>query len=247
MKIKKMVKVTATALLFISFSFSSAVAQGFNNLNDCLVTNDIGKFTYKVRNARLGNAAGVVGGAGHFKIDHTDSICNSSYSNISEIRGLPLEQAEEKSLSVKVQVTQHTGGDSDRWLLHEIEDSYRDGDDEDSRLGLFSGAGVKIREINGNKIIYWGLGGGSYIWVNGQKVIEIKYTDLQRNKPEPIEVVKAYLQKFPSTITTTDADFKSSAYNAKLDQRRDRTQTVAMRQMERAVSGGRCNSSRPDL
>jgi hypothetical protein len=47
------------------------------------------------------------------------------------------------------------------------------------------------------------LGGGSYTWVSGQKVIEIKYTDLQRAKPEPIEVVQSYLQKHPSTIPST--------------------------------------------
>jgi hypothetical protein len=175
MKISKILKVIPSVLLFICFSHSTA--QCFTNLSDCLVTTDIGKFTYKARNAGLGNASGVVGDADHFDLDHTDSICNGSYSNISEIRGLPLEEAEEKSLSVKVEVTQHTGGDSDRWLLHEIEDSYRDGDDNDGRLGLLSGARVKIREINGNKIIYWGLGGGNYIWISGQKVVEIKYTD----------------------------------------------------------------------
>ena len=81
------IKYLATILLLISISFSYAVAQGFSNLSDCLVTTDIGKFTYKVRNARLGNSSGVVGDADHFDLDHTDSICNGSYSNISEIRG----------------------------------------------------------------------------------------------------------------------------------------------------------------
>ena len=42
-----------------------------------------------------------------------------------------------------------------------------------------------------------------YTWTSGQKVIEIKYTDLQRTKSEPKEVVKAYLQKHPSSIPTT--------------------------------------------
>lgn len=90
-----------------------------------------------------------------------------------------------------------------QWLLHEVEDSYRDRDNSDGQLGMLSGAGVKIRDIGGSKFIYWGLGGGSYTWISGQKVIEIKYTDLQRTKPEPIEVVQAYLQKHPSTILTS--------------------------------------------
>ncbi|MCX7635033.1 MAG: hypothetical protein N2Z74_04730 [Syntrophales bacterium] len=115
---------------------------------------------------------------------------------------------------VKVEVTQHAGGDSDRWLLHEVEDGYRDNDDSDGRLGLLSGAGVKIREIDGNKIFYWGLGGGSYSWVSRNNiVIEIKYVDLQRTKPEPLSVVKAYLNKHPSLITLTDSDLKSKAHN----------------------------------
>jgi hypothetical protein len=213
MKIRKMVKVTATLLLlFISLSFSYAAAQGFTNLGDCLVTNDIGKFTYKLRNAQLGNAAGVVGGAGHFKLDHQDAICNGSYSNISEIRGLPLEEAEEKSMSVKVEVTQHTGGDSDRWLLHEIEDNYHD--DEMETLGLVTDGAV-MRKIDNKRVLWLGIGGGTFRWVSNNVVINVSYTDLQGNKPEPLDVVQAYLTKFPSTITNTDAEFKSTAYNVK--------------------------------
>lgn len=208
----KLIKFTAIALLTAFISMSYSTAHGFTNLGDCLVTTDIGKYIYDVKTARLGNAAGVVGGADHFKIDHVDSICSGEYSNINEVRVYQTrEEIVNHLVSVDVQVTQHTGGDSDRWLLHEVEDSYRDGDDGDGRLGLFSGAGVKIREITGNKIIYWGLGGGSYTWISGQKIIEVKYTDLQRTKPEPIEVVQAYLAKFPSTITTTAVEFKSSA------------------------------------
>jgi hypothetical protein len=103
-------------------------------------------------------------------------------------------------LGIRVEVTQHPSSDSDQWLLHEIEDSYRDGEDENGRMGLLSGMGVKIRDIGGNKFIYWGLGGGSYVWMNDQKVIKIQYTDLQRTKPEPLEIIQAYLQKFPSTL-----------------------------------------------
>jgi hypothetical protein len=190
----KIIKVTATILLFIIFSFSYAVAQGFTNLSDCLVTNDIGEFTYKVRNARLGNASGVVGDADHFDLDHTDSICNGSYSNISEIRGLPLKEAEEKSLSVKVQVTQHTGGDSDRWLLHELDADFR------NYYGI-PGKSYGPEQINGQTILQDDVAGANYRWLSGNKVIEIKYRDSQMTKPEPLEIVKAYLTKHPSTIS----------------------------------------------
>jgi len=205
----KLIKFTTFALLMAFITLSYSTAQGFTNLSDCLVTTDIGKFTYRVRNARLGNACGVVGGADHFKLDHLDSICNGKYSNLSEIRGLPLEEAEEKSLSVHVEVTQHTGGDSDRWLLHEVETSFRDSDkleagpDEDSM----------VRIIDNNKIFFYGGGVVGYRWIRNNIVINIQYTNLSGPKPEPIEVIKAYLAKFPSTITLTDAELKASAHN----------------------------------
>ena len=194
MKLRKIAKVTTTVLLLILFSFSYVVAQGFNSLNDCLVTNDIGKFTYKARNARLGNAAGVVGGADHFKLDHTDSICNGSYSNISEIRGLQLEDAEEKSLSVKVQVTQHTGGDSDRWLLHELDAEFR------NYFGI-PDLTYTVRSIDGNTILVDATGGRDYRWLSGNKIVVVEYNAQQlSSKPEPLEIVKAYLAKHPSSI-----------------------------------------------
>jgi hypothetical protein len=34
-------------------------------------------------------------------------------------------------------------------------------------------------------------------------VVDIRYTDLQKTKPEPLEIVNAYLRKFPSTIPST--------------------------------------------
>ncbi|MCE5210602.1 MAG: hypothetical protein LLG40_03495 [Deltaproteobacteria bacterium] len=205
----KIMKFTTMALLMAFIALSYSTAQGFTNLNDCLVTNDIGKFTYRVRNARLGNACGVVGGADHFKMDHVDSICNGKYSNLSEIRGLPLEEAEEKSLSVKVEVTQHTGGDSDRWLLHEVETSFRDSDN----LEIGPDEDAMIRTINNNKIFFYGGGVVGYRWINNNVIVNIQYTNLSGPKPEPIEVVKAYLAKFPSTITLADAELKASAHN----------------------------------
>ena len=206
----KLIKFTVMAILLVIISLSYSTAHSFTNLNECLVANDIGKYTYDLKYSRLGNAAGVVGGADHFKVDHVDSICSGEYSNINEIRGLPVTEAEEKLLSIDVQVTQHTGGDSDRWLLHEVEDSYRD--DESETLGLLT-QGARLREINGKKII--SLRGNGYSWVSNNVVVDIAYTDLQGTKPEPLEVIQAYLQKFPSTITSTPIEFKGNAYNVK--------------------------------
>ena len=207
-------KILRTLMMFKFFwvCFLLPSAGAFTSLSDCLITQDIGKFKFDSKAAGIGSAPGFVGLTGHFQ-DHEDKICTGDYSNIDEIRGLPDEEAYEKVFTVEVQVTQHAGADSDKWLLHEVEDGYRDGDDSDGRLGRLSGEGVKIRDIGGSKLIYWGLGGGSYSWISGQKVIEIKYTDLQRTKPEPIEVVQAYLQKHPSTITLSDAELKSKAHD----------------------------------
>lgn len=187
------IKFAAMVLLIAFVALSYSTAQGFTNLSDCLVTTDIGKFTYRVRDARLGNACGVVGGADHFKLDHVDSICNGRYSNLSEIRGLPLEEAEEKSLSVHVEVTQHTGGDSDKWLLHEVDADFR------TYYGI-PGKSYGPEKIEGQTILVDSAGGNDYRWLSGNKIIKIEYIDLQMTKSEPLEVVKAYLAKNPSTI-----------------------------------------------
>jgi hypothetical protein len=207
----KLLKFSTTAFLLVFISLSYSIAQGFTNLNDCLVTTNIGKYIYDVKTARLGNASGVVGGAGHFKVDHVDSICSGEYSNINEVIGLETrEEIVNKLISVDVQVTQHTSGDSDRWLLHEVEDSYRDSDME--TLGLLTD-GTVMRKVDNNRVLWLGIGGASFTWVSNKVVIKISYTDLQGTKPEPSEVVQAYLAKFPSTITMTDAELKASAHN----------------------------------
>jgi hypothetical protein len=197
-------KVTTMALLMAFVALSYSTAQGFTNLSDCFVTNDIGKFTYRVKNARLGNACGVVGGADHFDIDHADTLCDGGYSNINEVRGLAKEEKFKKLLSIKVQVTQHTGGDSDRWLLHEADAEFR------TYYGIPDDA-YMMRQISSSNIITDGTGGWTCRWLSSNKVINIEYTDLQGNKPEPLEVVQAYLAKFPSTLSAvTSADLRTS-------------------------------------
>jgi hypothetical protein len=104
-----------------------------------------------------------------------------------------------------VSVTQHAGADSDRWLLHEVERGFRSDDLESQFEGT-------IKEIDGNKIITF-LYGTAYRWVSNNIVVYIKYSDPQLAKPEPMEVVKAYLARHPSTITMTDAEAKGRAHN----------------------------------
>ncbi len=185
------------------------------NISDYLILQDIGSYIRKVQTKdfrtlqlktiqgyTITKNAGVLMGADHFLLDHDDKNNETVYdSDVTD-------------LSVKVQVTQHAGADSDRWLMHEVEDNYRDGDDEDGRLGLPTDGAV-VRKIENNRVLWLGIGGGSFRWMSNNVVIHISYTDLQGAKPEPIAVVQAYLAKFPSTITVTDAEFKSNAYNIK--------------------------------
>jgi len=167
-------------------------ASGFTNgSSDYLILQDIGLYKYMGKGG--GQGPGLLAGTGHFDIDHIDNSYGALYFN------------ETNEIGVKIEVTQHAGSDSDKWLLHEVERGFRS-DDLESK---FEGT---IKEINGNKIITW-LYGTSYRWVSNNVVVYISYSDPQLTKPEPIEIVQAYLQKFPSTITLTDAEAKSKAHN----------------------------------
>ena len=206
---------TITLLLTHIIMFTALYALNVRaaEISDYLILQDIGPYRLcrpeqvfpgepPVGGARSFAGSGIVAAAGHMR-DHADQTYTVMYIGGN---GLP---------SSKVEVTQHAGSDSDQLLMHEVEASYRDGEDSDGRLGLLSGSGIKVREISGSKLLYWGLGGGSYTWISGQKVIKIEYTDLQRTKPEPLEVIQSYLQKHPSTVTVTEAELKGNAHNEK--------------------------------
>ena len=169
------------AILLIATLLMPIVSYS-QEIDNYLIREDIGSYKRITKGGPSGN---LLAGAKHFGADHTDRSNGIAYVN------------DEDKMWVDVQVTQHAGGDSDKWLLHEVEDSYRDGDTES--LGLLTGSTI-LRKIGANRLLYLGLGGGSFSWISNNVVVEISYTDLQGTKPEPLEVVQAYLQKFPSTI-----------------------------------------------
>ncbi len=158
--------------------------------------NPVTKKIKQISGYRTWNSAGIIAATGHFTADHFDTTYETEYeSDVSD-------------LGVEVQVTQHAGADLDKWLLHEVEDGYRDPDVLEAILT----EGTVLRLIDGNRVFNWGA--GTYAWLSGNKiVIRIEYADLTGTKPEPLEVVKAYLQKFPSSITLTDTDAKSKAHS----------------------------------
>lgn len=96
--------------------------------------------------------------------------------------------------------------DSTQWLAHEIEQSFRD--NETGTLGLLTD-GTVLRKFDANRVYMIAIGGESFKWLSGNILVKISHVDLQAEKPEPLEVVKAYLQKYPSTISMTDAQLKN--------------------------------------
>jgi len=185
-------------MLFIVLFFIPLFAEA-QSISDYLIFNDIGTFKMAqpeksfitrppIGGPTVSDGSGVLSGSGHFP-DHPDKSYKVLYIDSTDVK-----------LGTEVEVTQHAGGDSDRWLLHEIEDSFRRGNYEEDMTS------ARFRNIDGNNVFYSGLGGGNYRWLSNFVVIDISYTDLYKQKQEPLEVIKAYLAKFPSTITNMTID-----------------------------------------
>jgi hypothetical protein len=172
-------------IIFFTFLLTpGGWGQGSSNY---LILNDINGFRAS-KNPSAGQGPGILAGAGHFYEDHKDMTYRISYFNL------------ETNVGPSVQVTQHAGTDSDKWLLHEVERGFRRGDYEENMTA------ARFRNIAGNNVFYSGLGGGTYRWISGNLVVSIEYVDLYKQKPEPVEVVGAYLSKFPSSIPNLTMD-----------------------------------------
>lgn len=147
---------------------------------DYLILTDIGDYKKITKGGPSGN---ILAGVGHFGFDHKDKSYGIAYVN------------DITQLWIDVQVTQHSGSDSDKWLLHEVEDIFR----SNRKLGELI-SGTEILMVNGNRIFNW----VSYAWISGNKVVYINWTPKPNvQNPEPLEIVQAYLQKHPSTIPST--------------------------------------------
>ncbi len=180
----KILRITVAIMIYILLPIVKASGQ---DISSYLILEDINGFRAS-KNPSTGQGPGVLVAAGHFYHDHKDMTYRISYFNL------------QTRVGPDVQVTQHAGVESDKWLLHEVDRSFR------NYFGL-PGDSYVIRIINGNPIMAAGSGGWTYRWLSGNKVIHIEYTDLQMEKPEPIEVVRAYIDKNPSSLplmTSTD-------------------------------------------
>ena len=159
------------------------------NQSDYLILQSIGQYSSSGK-GRCGEGSGIIGTADHFDEDHNVTTCRTGYYFMQQ------------DLAVSIKVEQHADGDSDRWLLHEVDMNFR------NYYGMPSDS-YRMMVINGNTIMAVRTGGGRYQWLSSNKVIQVSYTDLQLAKPQPLEVVQAYLAKHPSTLAPiTSADLR---------------------------------------
>ncbi len=165
------------AVCFVLFSPYFGVTA---TVSDFLILEDIGG--YKFMGYAGGRGSGAIIAADHFDMDHSDEVYEGLYFH------------QEHKIGVKVNVAQHAGAESDKWLLHELDLEFR------NYYGI-PGKSYAQMKRDGNTILIYGSGGWCYRWMSGMKVVEIEYVDLDMTKPQPIEVVQAYLKKHPSTLS----------------------------------------------
>lgn len=192
-------KTNRIMILLLVFSLVPTIIFS-QNFSDYLILQDIGPYKLEVPQKVVGgyiggprvfDGAGVLAPTGHFYLDHIDKTYEVYYEGGSNLA------------SPTVQVTKHSGSDSDKWLVHEVERDFR------TYYGL-PGSSYVMRVIDGQTIMAVASGGREYRWLSGNKVIRIAYTDQMLEKPEPFEIVKAYLAKHPSTLTPmTSADLRT--------------------------------------
>jgi hypothetical protein len=176
---------------------------GFSqSYSDYLILQDISPYKLEAAQKVVGgyiggprtfDGAGAIAPTGHFYPDHTDKTYEAYYEGGNNL------------VSATVQVTKHSGSDSDKWLLHELDDSFRDD------FGIPNNS-YGPRQINGQTVYVISIGGRGYRWLSGNKVIEVSYHGSLTTLPEPLEVVQAYLAKHPSTLPPiTLAQLRSAA------------------------------------
>ncbi len=176
-----------------------------SNVEDFLIMQDIGQYKFMGKGGG-GQGAGILSPIGHFNKDHNDMSFGGAYIDRTA------------KIGVNVEVTKHSGADSDKWLTHELDEDFRNyyGNPGDSYGPVV---------IDGQTILEDSVAGANYRWLSGNKVIMISYHDSQLTKPVPIEVVQAYLAKHPSTLTAftlkqlRSAEYKTTWIKDEMDRR----------------------------
>ena len=186
----------AAALLVIMMSAVPCYSQ--NPFNE-IVCQDIGGF--KKYNCACSNGAGVLVPAGHFSEDHTDISCTVTYHSMAQ------------KMSVQAEVTIHGDPpDAVKWLPHEMDRDFR------SYYGLPQ-EGLLVKSVDDNTIYALRSAGWDYRWMSGNKLVAIRYHDTRMTKPEPLEIVKKYLAKQPSTISAATAPDETTWIKDEMERR----------------------------
>ena len=169
-------------------------ATGYcQDASDDVLCQDIGGFKKYNCACRIGT--GILVPADHFGGDHKDVSCDVIY------------HSEAQRMTVKVEVTRHSDPpDANKWLMHELDKEFR------TYYGTPDPVYI-IKDIDGNTVYAFGSGGWDYRWINGSKVIMVEYHDSRMTKPEPLEIVRAYLARNPSTLPATSTSELRSATN----------------------------------
>jgi len=160
---------------------------------DYLILQSIGDY-HSSGKGKCGNGAGLLGAATHFRVDHTDTTCRTGYYFTAQ------------DIAVSVQITQHSDSASAKWLLHELDREFR------NYYGIPDPSFI-VQVIDGQTLLTFGSAGWDYRWISGNKVIDIEYRDLQMSKPEPLEIIQAYLAKHPSTLPAVTTKVVMSSAN----------------------------------
>ncbi len=189
-KLKNFVKLLDQEEKSLGFGGQAWVKELETKVSDYLILKDIGPYKQSSKSEFMGI---------EFRNENknlrevditTERLSDEQYFSYKTYKTRYAYRPGKSSLTVEVKEFYHT-----HWLLHNIEYDYRAHGPE--RLGLLI-QGVQLRLIDGNRII--SSKGSRYRWISKDVVIEISSTDLNDDKTEPLEVIQAYLEKFPSTI-----------------------------------------------
>ncbi len=189
------------------------------DVNDYLILQDIGDYklrTYRnisfTENKRINNNYILKIGVepfegGHYIPDHKDIAYITEYSR-ERIKRQPSDDSRSKRLrficncgDVDINIVRHMGGESDKWLQHELVEEFIRGEDGKEK--------ILTTDINGNKVFTmtkcgFALQDVTYGWLHNNVIIKIKCDREIGYKTTPTEIISAYLKKFPSTIQPVD-------------------------------------------
>jgi hypothetical protein len=186
---KALVSIAAATIIMLG------AATGYSqNASDDLVCQDIGSFNI-ILNCVCRAGKGILVTADHFGEDHKDIDCYVTYYSKAQRMTVTAEVTLPADSPVAI-----------KWLLHEVDKDFR------TYYGT-PDPGYFIKNLDGNILYAFESKGRNYRWISGNKVIMLEYHDTGMTKPEPMEVVRAYLARFPSTISTTSTPELRSASN----------------------------------